>query len=162
MFDPGHNYDDGPEYDENRQIMGITSLEDLQHLALRLFGQFIESISGVKLPENIPPEAEQYLPLDELERILRDHGHEFGGGFAIGADTRRGAEEKMRELLSALMTRVMSNVMQKGVNNGWLSCEFDTETNDFCFTVTDEGKRAHAKYKTAANNDDDQSGDNEV
>ena len=162
MFDPGHNYDDGPEYDENQQIMGITSLEDLQQLALRLFARFVEQMGGVKMPEDVPPEAEQYLSVDEIERIVRDHGQEFNGGFAVGANSKEEAMEKMRELLSALMTRVMSNVMHKGVKNGWLNCEFDTDTNDFCFTVTDEGKRAHAKYKAAANNDDDQSGDSEV
>lgn len=144
MFSPD---DDGGA--EGFAVINHFSMEELRDRALRVFGEAMRRRAGKDIPLPTPEEAHQYLSLDELEAILREHGRQPHGGTAIGGATREEAEQKLREMMSAVQSRILSNVLREAVQRGMLNCEFDPETNDFSFSVTDE---ARERYNT----DDDE------
>lgn len=148
MFDAENSYDDGYGDEINPEsLMGMTSLEDMRQQALHLFGMFVARTGGKTLLQLVPQDAGKFLSIEEVENIIKEHSVPVGDGFAVGGNTKEEALNKMRELFAALMNRVMSNVLHSGVERGWLDFTFNTEANDFEFTVTEEGKRAHAEFK---------------
>ena len=135
MFDSEHNDD------EDQSYFAATSMERLQNLALAMFARFLTEISNHPLSEQMSDWTRQFLSLKEIELIMRDYGQETEDGFVLGGATHEEMTEKMTELMGALMKRILSNVLAKGVDLGLLDCEFNTNTNDFDFGVTEEGKR---------------------
>ena len=54
----------------------------------------------------------------------------------------------MRKLFQALMVRIEANVAQYGVKKGYLECAFDSNANDFVFSVSEKGKAVvDARFK---------------
>lgn len=95
----------------------------------------------------VPEDLKPILTLQEVETVLRDAGiYEENGVFAIGGDTKEEAAEKVGAIVRALSMRVISNAMASGVSRGLLDCEFDTDTNDFAFQVTDKGRQIAKEY----------------
>jgi hypothetical protein len=141
VFDAEQN--DDADFDAAANNMGFTSIETLQQKALYLFGRVLARVSGKQIPEEIPENAEKYLSVPEVESILKDHGENVGTGFVIGGDTEEEMHQQLRKLLSALVDRVLSNVLSEGVKSGFLDFEFSTEKNDFVFGVTDLGKQLY-------------------
>lgn len=139
-FDADHNYEDNPE------CAGITSVEQIQNVALRVFGRFLEHVSGQQLPKEVPEDARKFLSLNEIEAILRDHGSMVDEGFVLGGDTPEEFQQSMSDLMAALLKRILSNVLATGVNLGWLDVDFNGDTNDFEFGVTEEGKKVARGY----------------
>lgn len=116
-------------------------MERLQNLALSMFARFLTHISGKELPNEMSDWTRQFLRLQEIELIMRDHGKETEEGFILGGDTHEEMTQNMSALMGALLKRILSNVLAKGVDLGFLDCEFNVETNEFDFGVTEEGKR---------------------
>lgn len=157
MFDPEEeNYEE--EYSaDNAEHMGFTSIVNLQQKALYLFGRFLARISGKNLPEEVPVETAKYLPLNEVENILREHGQDIGGGFVVGGDTPEEMQQSIHTLIAALVDRIMSNVLSEGVKNGFLDFEFNTDKNDFVFAVTERGKQLYADREDYDTGDSEES-----
>jgi len=145
MFSPDH--DGGAE---GFAVNSHFSMEELRDRALRVFGEAMRRRTGKDIPLPTPEESYKYLSLDELEAILCEHGRQAHGGTAIGGATREEAEQKLQEMMSAVQSRILSNVLREAVQRGMLDCEFDPEINDFSFSVTDE---ARERYHT---DDDDE------
>jgi hypothetical protein len=157
-FDDNEDSPDFLSEDSDREILGITSIEDLQTYALQMFGKYLTKVSGKNLPPVPPDAAKKFLPLQELEMILRDHGREGEAGFAVGGDTIEEAHKNVHALLYALLSRILSNVLQQGVADGLLDCEFDTDKNDFGFGVTSKGIALYGRKNTDEAHTDNREG----
>lgn len=130
--------DEEPE--DNHNLLGMTTLEELQTHALGVFGLYLKKFSGAEgLPDMPPESAERFLPLSELECILRDHGQEGEEGYSVGGDTLEEAKANLHKLMFAILQRILSNVLQSGVEEGLLDCEFNADANDFQFCATEKG-----------------------
>lgn len=136
MFDSEHNYDD-----EDPNYFAATSMERLQNLALAMFARFLAQLSQRQIPAHMTEWTRQFLSLHEIELIMRDHGQETEDGFILSGDTHEEMTKNMTELMGALIKRILSNVLAKGVSLGLMDCEFNTDSNEFEFGVTEEGKR---------------------
>lgn len=141
-------YDDGYSDDAGFELLGATTLELVQQKSLRLFGEFVERMSGVKMPVEIPEHSEKYLPLNELEAIIRDYAVVIPGGWAVGAATAKDATQKLKEMLDAILQRILSNVMADGVHRGWLDCDFNADTGRFEFSLTDAGQKIRSNGRS--------------
>lgn len=146
-FDPGHNYDDGYGDDDEPRCAGFTSAENLRDKALFLFGRFLERISGREISREITPTIQQYLPVEDVALILRDHAEIVPEGFILGGKSREELDGALRKLMEDLMTRILSNVLAKGVNDGFLECVVDGEQDDFKFLVTEKGMQICEEYQ---------------
>ena len=144
-FEPPE-YDDGYGEEDGPHLLGATTIEGVQKKALILFGQFVERLSGVSMPPEIPAHAEKYLPISELEAIIKDYAIEMPGGWAIGAETEEEATKKLRGMLDAVLQRILSNVMADGVHRGWLDCDFNADTGRFEFSLTNEGHKIRNQF----------------
>ena len=136
MFDPGHNYED-----EEPGYFAATSMSQIQDLALAMFARFLTQLSGCPISKDLSDWTRQFLSLHEIELIMRDYGQETEAGFIVGGDSQEEMAKNVTEMMSALMKRILSNVLAKGVDLGFLDCEFNTDTNEFDFGVTEKGKR---------------------
>lgn len=122
----------------------FSSLEAVRRAALITYGRFVAHLNNLTPDDKDAETKTQYLTLQETEHIVKEHAHIFENEYAIGGDTPEEAENNIRELMAALLDRVMSNVLQAGVKNGLLDCSFDADTADFVFSPTDAGA-IHAK-----------------
>lgn len=154
VFDPGHNYDDElPEDDETPMCMGMTSLKVIQQHALFLFGETLKKNSPIPIPDGIPVGAEKYLPIEEVEAIVRERTSSFHNGFMLGGDTEEAVVDTVRELFVSLAERIMSNMLASGVKKGFLDCSFNVDRNDFEFSMTPEGEKFSDRYKNDNSSD---------
>ena len=119
------------------------SLEDLRDHALRRFGTAMQRQSGKDFPLPPPEESHRYLSLEELDAIVREHGCRTDGGTVVGGDTREEAVERFGQMMSAILSRILSNVLRSAVQQGMIEWEFDPEANDFFFSVTDEARKRY-------------------
>lgn len=124
----------------------FSSLEAVQRAALVMYGRFVAHINNVTADDDDAATKTQYLTLAETEQIVREHAHIFEDEYAIGGDTAEEANDKVRELMYALMDRIMSNVLHTGVNKGLLECSFDSGADDFVFSPTDGGIKIAKTY----------------
>lgn len=146
---------------------GMT-LENLRDGALCMFDRYMCYRLKTK-PREITEEnidcSRRFLTLEETESIIKEFScHEEGmpdGMYAIGARSVEELMHKTRELLHALMSRIMSNVAHEGVNQGLLECAFDSEGGHFSFTPSKEGEkviaRLNEKKRKKKKKDDDSS-----
>jgi hypothetical protein len=141
-FDPGHDYDENEP-----KCAGFTSAENLRNKALFLFGRILEKISKREVSTEITPAIQKYLPVEEVELILKDHAEIVPDGFIVGAETREDMEIALRELMASLINRIMSNVLARGVSDGFLECIFDGDVNDFQFLLTEKGMQLSDEYE---------------
>ena len=126
----------------------ILSMTDLRNFAVKLFDDFIHSQSGLN-PDIDGASFEDkcdFLTVAETETIVRDFSRtDVSGMFAVGGDTPDEALDQMRKLLSALVERVMSNVIAAGASEDLIAVAFDDDSNNFIFSVTEKG---HALVET--------------
>lgn len=132
MFDDNYN-----DTDARYELSTIPAVRDA---ALIMYGRFISKINNLPNDDDSAKTRHNYLTLEETENIIREYGYVVDGAYAIGGDTKDEAKKKINELLAALMDRVMSNVLREGVRSELLDCTYDTDTDDFSFSVTDKGK----------------------
>lgn len=129
--------------DADTGYAGSSSLEDLRDDALRRFGTAMQRQSGKDFALPPPEESHRYLSLEELDAIVQEHGRRVDGGTVIGGDTREEAVERFGQMMAAILSRILSNVLRSAVQDGMMDCEFDPETNDFMFSVTDEARKRY-------------------
>lgn len=144
---------------------GMT-LENLRDGALCMFERYLCYKLKTK-PQEITEEnidySRRFLSLEETENIIKEFSHQEEGMpegmYAIGARSVEELMHKTRELLHALMSRIMSNVAHEGVNQGLLECAFDSSGGNFEFTPSKDGKklldRLRAKKRKKKKKDDD-------
>jgi hypothetical protein len=154
---------DEPELPENIKNQFIT-IKRLRDAALILFDKFVEHqnelsspvISKVLFQSLVSPEEKhQFLSLEETERIVREHSFISPGVYAIGGDTSEKAVKQVKNVMAALMQRIMSNLLRMGADLGLLDVMFDGETNDFRFDVSNKGQKLYERIKTQLENGED-------
>lgn len=142
-FDTGSNYDD--EDNETGGHFLLRSTREVREMALILFARMLQSGKPTIMSDEDAARGTQYLSLNETESIIKEHSTEVegpeGSCYAIGGDSPEEADEKVSDLMAALVERVRSNVIATSVKRGWVDCAFDVESNDFVFSVTEKGKK---------------------
>jgi len=133
LFNDNHN-DTDARYE-------LSTIDAVRDAALIMYGRFISRMSDAPLDDDAAKQKHEYLTLKETENIIKEYGCVVAGSYAIGGDTKDEAKKKINELLAALLDRVMSNVLRVGVREELLDCTYDTDTDDFTFSVTDKGKQ---------------------
>lgn len=128
------------------------SIEKLRDEALELFDQFITQTGFFKANIGVASlasmeEKDQFLTLAETEAVVRDHAVIGPGVYAVGGETKEAAMAQIRELLAALVQRVMSNVLRCAAGMGLVDVAFDDAQNDFMFAVSEKGKKACDRAK---------------
>lgn len=146
MFDDNYN-----DTDARYELSTIPAVRDA---ALILYGRFVSRLNNLPVDDDSAKQRKDYLTLAETENIIREHGYVVDGTYAIGGDTPEEAKQKINELLAALMDRVMSNVLREGVRLDLLDCTYDTDTDDFSFSVTDKGKQTVEEHRNRRENSD--------
>jgi hypothetical protein len=129
-------------FDDTAGRYELSSLEAVQSAALIMYGRFIAHMYGNKPDDEAAKKCTHHLSLQETEHIVREHSHvSEDGTYAIGGDTPEEARKKINDMMAALMDRVMSNVLSAGVKRDLLDCSYDSDTNDFTFSVTEKGQQ---------------------
>lgn len=137
----------------------VVPLPLLRDTALKMFGQFMAQQAGVK-PEQCNfddiTEQRRFLSIEETDAIVRSHAAtDDGEMMAVGANTRAEAMQKVQELMRALISRVMSNIIAEGVNRDLIDVAFDNNANDFAFCVNANGRRLVQENTAFFENKDD-------
>ena len=140
-----HDWEPFPLFEDNYNDTDaryeLSTIPAVRDAALIMYGRFISKINNMPVDDDAAKTRQQYLTLEETENIIREYGCVVDDAYAIGGDTKDEAKKKINELLAALMDRVMSNVLREGVRSELLDCAYDTDTDDFSFSVTDKGKQ---------------------
>lgn len=127
------------ESDQPQQRVG--TIERLRDFALICFDKFLAERDGRPPISDVEKICGEYLSTGEVETILKENCQcNTDGFYGVGGKTAEEANKNMETLMTALMRRILSNVISGGVRDGWLDCAFDSEKNDFCFKITDKGK----------------------
>lgn len=142
------NYDDdGANDDSEPHILGMSSVAEIQKYALVMYGRWIAHLNNAQSDDEKAATRQKYLSMQETEQIVREYSNQYDEHtFSIGGETEEEVGKNMRQVLAALMDRIMSNVLQEGVNTGLLECAFDDKVNDFTFDVTEEGRARAREY----------------
>jgi hypothetical protein len=119
----------------------LSTIDAVREAALIMYGRFVANINNMENDDEGAKLRTNYLSLSETEAIIKEHGFVVGDTYAIGGDTPEEAKKQINALLAALLDRVMSNVLQEGVKQELLDCAYDTNTDDFAFSVTDKGRQ---------------------
>jgi hypothetical protein len=157
------DYESENDEEPTRHIAG--SINDLRDHVLMIFGGFIAKISGGR-----PTEEEcsleyqrQFLELWEVENIMREHADmQMDGAYGIGANSFEEYQVKMLKLFRALGARILSNVMRVGVAKGLLDAEYDFDSDEFKFSITEKGMALVAEPAAPGSNDSATRGDQQV
>jgi len=139
------NNDEASQDEQGGCVMGGT-IEMMREQALTLFAKVVAHINDMPEDSTLPIDDTQrrFLSVDETETIIKEHSIPGGpeGFYAIGGETREEYETQMRKVFQALMMRIKANVTQYGVKKGYLDCAFDSDSNDFVFSVSEQGRAA--------------------
>ena len=138
VLEPSKLFDDN--YDDTNARYELSTMDAVRTAALIMYGRFIANINGEEPDDEEAKNKTQYISVQETEAIVRENSFVSGDTYAIGGDTQEEVKKNINELLNALLDRIMSNVLQEGVKQELLDCQYDTDTNDFAFSVTDKGK----------------------
>lgn len=144
MFDE-YEDNDTPwqESDAEKDMPKMMTIAFLRDKALEVFNGVLAQQAGLKkeffVPE-INDSHRAYLSLKETEAIVESFSAIKGAPFmAIGGNSKAEAMQQVQNLMQALMTRIMSNVIAEGVKQDLIDSAFDSEKNDFVFGVTPKG-----------------------
>jgi len=143
---------DDSDYSDTDARFELSTIPAVRDAALIMYGRFISRLNETPANDDEAKTKHQYLSLQEAENIVREHSFVSDDGYAVGGDTKEEAKKKINELLAALMDRIMSNVLQEGVKQNLLDCQYDVDNNDFTFSVTDEGKQKVDEIRHAREN----------
>jgi hypothetical protein len=139
MFDEEFNEEENDERPDCQHHI-MNSVEGLRDEVLRLFGAFLSRVMDDPDAEQIVEHHKQFLEVWEVEGILKELSDvKEDGLYGIGANSLAEYQEKMGNLFRALATRIVSNIMQLGVQGGLLDSEYDFEKGSFDFSVTEKG-----------------------
>jgi hypothetical protein len=128
-------------------IVGQSSLERLQRHALVLYGRWVAGANHAPQNDDYAATRTKYLSLAETEQIVREYAvYSDDNLFAVGGESETEVQQKLKDLMGALMDRVMSNILREGVSSGLLECFYDEKANDFTFDVTETGKEIAKKH----------------
>jgi hypothetical protein len=160
MFEPNdnewENNNDTPNYWDNNEPVELrpsTSIADLRDNAIRLFEMYLAF--RLKTKPNLADidDRRRFLSEDETESIVKEFSSDAGlpdGVYGIGAKSVEELMQKTKAIMHTLMQRIMSNLMQEGVNLGLLDCAFDDEEGAFAFSPSKEGEKIIEKLKNSA------------
>lgn len=133
----------------------FSTVDAVRDAALIIYGRFVARLNNMTADDDSAKTKHQYLSLQETENIVREHGYVFEGTYAIGGDSQEEAKKQIQELLAALTDRIMSNVLQEGVRQNLLECDYDVEKDDFTFSVTEKGKKTVEECRKNSTNPQD-------
>lgn len=153
-LEPLRLFDDDDANDTDARFE-LSTIPAVREAALIMYGRFISRLNNVPIDDEAAKQRHQYLTLQEAENIVREHSYVSDDGYAIGGDTKEEAKKKINELLAALLDRIMSNVLQEGVRQNLLDCQYDVDCNDFTFSVTEEGKQKVDEIRKSRTGDND-------
>lgn len=140
-------------FDDTDGRYELSSVDAVRDAALIMYGRFIAHMHGCEPNDDQAKRCTAHLSLQETENIVREHSQVSDDGvYAIGGDSPEDAKAKINELLAALMDRVMSNVMAAGVKENLLDCTYDSNIDDFSFTVTEKGKEIAERLRQERDN----------
>ena len=136
------------------------SIESLRLAAVISFIKFSKErapeVFAKDSPETLPEDIEalqELLPIADVERIVREHVATEATSddnetvvMAIELSSPEEMEEKMREIIAELVTRLISNIFALGAQKNILDVCFDSDDDSFAFTLTEKGKKMCAAY----------------
>ena len=138
---------DFPDRDDPR----VVPLHAVRDQALSLFSRMMSEQCGAKekfCDNTIDDSHRAFLSIAETENILMSFcAAQNDEVIAIGGDSHEEMMAQMHQLLNALITRIISNVVAEGVKRDLIDSEFDSEHNCFAFSVTEKGLRLVAEKK---------------
>lgn len=146
-------YDDDCEHAPGCPNSPAVTIEKLRDDALEMFDHYLAHRLSVKVPKATPEIIEirrKFLSVAEAENIVKEFNCDEDlpeGMCMIGARSVDELRYKMNMLLNALMCRIMSNVVNEGVNLGLIDCAFDDEVDAFAFTPSDKGEKLLKQIK---------------
>lgn len=121
---------------------GILSIELLRDKALELYGVFLSQQSGVDPGCHTATieEKQQFLSLQETENIVRAFcAADNGELMAVGGNSPAEAMQQIHDMMSALIARIMSNVIAEAARRDLIDVAFDAEQDAFAFQVNQKG-----------------------
>lgn len=134
----------------------VIPMEMLRNQAIALFGRFLAMQNNVA-PEtyaDITDEKCKFLSLQETETIVRSFSEmDNGEMMAVGGNSKQEAVRQIRQLMAALVERVLSNVIAEGVSRDLIDVAFDDAQNSFAFQVSKNGEQLLAEYEDFFNDD---------
>lgn len=134
----------------------IMEMSDVRDKALEVFDRMANSVAGADdAPPGLLPiphldieHRRQFLSVEETALIVKEHAAMVDDEFyGIGGDTPEEAMQNANKLVSALVDRIMSNVIHYGANAGLIEVGFDSEHDKFCFAVSNKGHAIIDDYK---------------
>ena len=129
----------------------VMQLESLRDHALLLFSKIIDEKNDFKTIINQATAIEKHglLSMADTEQIVRSFAAKDNGSMmAVGGQSPREAEEQVRKMLAALIERIHSNLVAAAVKRDLLDVAFDSEKNDFIFSVNENGKKFAEEAET--------------
>lgn len=155
-FTSGFNFDGANENEPGEFRFHRKQLSRVRDMALVLFDKFISANLSKDWPPAGPLTVTKYqrrfLSLAETKTIVLEHAVLKPNCYAISADNPEKGKEKVRSLMAALIMRVFSNVTQFAGEQGLVDVCFSSETNDFEFQITKQGKRIIKNVKEKVKN----------
>ncbi len=136
----------------------VLPMEFLRDSAIKLFDRYIAEQSGIVpgLDSASFEEKCEFLSLQETETIVRDFSAADNGAmFAVGGESKKAAMAQLHNLMEALFTRIMSNVISAGVSQDLIDVAFDSDNDSFAFSVTDKGRQFVEDRRQFFGKDDD-------
>lgn len=122
--------------------------------------RFTDEKVEAALPEDVAALREM-LPLDDVAMIVRDQSceridSEDGSTtlFAVELNSPEELDEKIKSIVSELVTRLISNMMAYGAKKDLVDVAFDG-TDGFVFSMTDKAKTLCQEYAKKEQEKDD-------
>lgn len=139
---------------------GVIEIPFLRDTALKMFGRFLAHQSGLDIEhynfDNDVSEQQKFLSIEETDAIVRSHAAADNGEMmAVGGNSRAEAVQKINELMSALMGRIMSNVIAEGAKRDLIDVAFDDGADCFAFHVNANGHKLIQENKALFEGEND-------
>jgi hypothetical protein len=148
----------------------LFSIESLQLAAVLTFIRFAQSnapeMFAKDKPEKTTPQdiaaLRKLLPLADVEQIVREKSCEQvtaddGSStlMAIELSSPEELNDKLKELVGLLVTRLISNMFAFGAKLNFLDVAFDDDEDSFVFSLTEKGRTFYQKYQDKLDDDTD-------
>lgn len=127
------------DYDDTDARYQLSSLESVRAAALIMYGRFVAAISGLERNDDRAKRQHCHLSLEETENIVRKHAVVNDYVYAVGGDTEKEARKKIDDMMTELCDAIMGNVVSAGVQRELFDQEFDSNKNNFVFSITEKG-----------------------
>jgi hypothetical protein len=132
----------------------LCTIDSLRDFALVMFGRYLSAHDKTAPDDERAKKCTAFLSLQETENILRENSQVAENGvIGVGGDTAEEANAKLAKVMSALCSRILSNVLSRGVQDELLDCAFDPEKNDFAFSITERGMQIATNHRNKISGD---------